>query len=237
MIEVDHRTPYPPGKDDYRSRHPDQEQFPRHPSQNIISISWRKASDKGDPARYVGNDIGVRARGGGGSLKGIRYLSLRKDSTQDFAPIACQCLQRADRQPPTRNGGSTPSGGLLPPQPPRLPPEQPEQPELPEANEKGTLPLRPHLFRPCRIEEEEGAVDTCFCDWGTTGEATRTQPWPVSPKTSKESSVDARSVGQERHSKPHTSWPGQSRAKVKERNKWTREGQHNVNGRPLLPGP
>ena len=36
------------------------------------------------------------------------------DSTQDSAPIACQCLQCTDRQSPTRNGRGTPSGGLFP---------------------------------------------------------------------------------------------------------------------------
>ena len=81
---------------------------------SIFSASWCKASDQGDPARYVRNNIGVRARGGVESLKGMRYLSRRTDSTQESAPIACQCLQCADRQPPTRNRGRTPSRGLFP---------------------------------------------------------------------------------------------------------------------------
>ena len=134
---------------------------------NIFSTSWRKASDRGDPARYVGNDIRVRAWGGVESLKGMRYPSLRTDSTQDSAPIVCQCLQCTDRQPPTCNRGKTPSGGLF-------------TGTLSFATgaagatggpRKGRLALRPSFFRPCWAEEEEGAVDACFCDRGTTEEA------------------------------------------------------------------
>ena len=53
------------------------------------------------------------------------------------------------------------------PAPFRLPPEQPEPPE---AAEKGTLPLRPLFFRPCWEEEEEGAIEVCSRNQGTTGE-------------------------------------------------------------------
>ena len=81
---------------------------------NIFSTSWRKASDRVDPARYVGNDIGVRERGGGESRNGMRYPSRKTDNTEKYAPIVCQCLQCTDRQPPTRNGGETRSGGLFP---------------------------------------------------------------------------------------------------------------------------
>ena len=57
------------------------------------------------------------SKGGEEPLNGMRYPSLRMDNTQDSAPIACQCLQCVDRQPPTpptRNRGGTPPGGLLP---------------------------------------------------------------------------------------------------------------------------
>ena len=67
---------------------------------NIFSISWPRTSDRGDPDWYIGNDIRVRARGGGEPRKGMRYPSRRTDSTQDSVPIVCQCLQCADRQPP-----------------------------------------------------------------------------------------------------------------------------------------
>ena len=50
----------------------------------------------------------------------------------------------------------------------RLPPERPEPPE---AAEKGALPLRPLCFQPRGAEGEEGAVEACCCDRGTTGEA------------------------------------------------------------------
>ena len=33
---------------------------------------WCKASDRGDPAQYVGHDIEVQERGGGESRKGMR---------------------------------------------------------------------------------------------------------------------------------------------------------------------
>ena len=85
-------SPFPSGKDDCRSRDPDRGRFPRHPW-TTFSTSWRRASDRGDPARNIGNDIGERVRGGGESLKGMRYPTLRTDITQDSAPIACQCLQ------------------------------------------------------------------------------------------------------------------------------------------------
>ena len=57
--------------------------------------------------------LGMQARGGVESLKGMRYPSLRTDSTQDSDPIVCQYLQCADRQPPTCNRSETPSGGLF----------------------------------------------------------------------------------------------------------------------------
>ena len=98
-------------------------------------------------------------------MKGMRYPSLRMDSTQESAPTACQCLQCADRHPPTRNSGGTPPGGFFL-APFRLPPEPPE------ADEKGASPLRPCLFRPCWVEEDEGAVDVYDCDQGIPQEKT-----------------------------------------------------------------
>ena len=55
-------------------------------------------------AWYVGNDIGMREREGGESRKGMRYPFRKTNSTQESAPIVCQCLQCTDRQPTTRNG-------------------------------------------------------------------------------------------------------------------------------------
>ena len=124
---------------------------------NISRTSWHTASDRGEPARDVGNDIGVRARGGKESLKRMRYPSLRTDGTQDSAP-ACQCLQCADRQPPTRNRGGPQSGGLL----------LGTLAFATGAPEKGALPLHPRRFQPCWVEEEEGAVDAWYHDRGTT---------------------------------------------------------------------
>ena len=49
--------------------------------------------------------------------------------------------------------------------------------------------------------------------------------------------MDVRSTEQERHSKPHASWSGQSRARVKGKDQMIKEGQHNISGRPLQPGP
>ena len=46
---------------------------------------------------------GVGWGGGGGEelcRNGIRYPSLRTETTHWFAPIACQCLQCSDRHPP-----------------------------------------------------------------------------------------------------------------------------------------
>ena len=39
-----------------------------------------------------------------------------------------------------------------------------------EPHEKGALPLLPLFFRPRWEEEEEGLVEACCCDPGTTGE-------------------------------------------------------------------
>ena len=44
------------------------------------------------------------------------------------------------------------------------------RPESPKAPEKGALLLRLLCFQPCWAEEE-GAVEACCCDRGTTGEA------------------------------------------------------------------
>ena len=72
---------------------------------------------------------------------------------------------------------------------------------------------------------------------GQQRKRTKTQPWTDQLKTSEESSVDAMSAEQERRLKPLTSWSGQSQAKGKGKVQKTREGQHNVSGRPLQPGP
>ena len=164
--------------------------------------------------------------------------SLRTDSTQELAPIVCQCLQCTDRQPPTRNRGETLSRGLLP------------GPfsfatGAAGATEKGALPLRPLCFQPRGVEEEEGDVKACCCDRGTTGEtpprsaeeADNNPPWTVQTKISEESSEDATPAEQERRSKPLASCSGQSQARKWEKFQKTREGQHNVSGRPLQPGP
>ena len=63
---------------------------------------------------------------------------------------------------------------------------------------------------------------------------TRTQSWMDQPKKSEESSVDATSVEQERRSKQRASCSGQSEAKEKGKGQKTREGQHNVSGRPHI---
>ena len=79
----------------------------------------------------------------------MRYPSRRIDSTQDSAPIACQCLQCADRQPPTRNGPETLSLGLLP-----------GTPSLASGtaggSRKGPFPLRPFCSRPLLGRERRG---------------------------------------------------------------------------------
>ena len=54
-------------------------------------------------------------------------------------------------------------------------------------------------------------------------------------KISEESLEDATSAEQERCSKPRASWSGQSQARTWEKFQKTREGQHNVSGRPLQP--
>ena len=66
---------------------------------------------------------------------------------------------------------------------------------------------------------------------------TKTMLWTVQKKISEESSEDATSAEQERCLKPYTSCSGQSQAKAMEKYQKTREGQHNVRGRPLQPGP
>ena len=110
----------------------------------------------------------------------MRYLSLRTDSTQDSAPIACQCLQCGDRQPSTRNRAEPRQEDFFP-APFRLPLEQPE------ADKKGALPLRPRFFRPCWAKEEEGAADACVCDQDTTGE--------VPPQSAEEADEDPALTG------------------------------------------
>ena len=96
----------------------------------------------------------------------MRYLSLIPDSTQDSAPIACQCLLCADRQPPHVMDETPCQEDFFP----VLPCLRPERPEPLEADEKGALPLRPFRFPPCWVEEEEAV----FCDRSTMGEA---PPW------------------------------------------------------------
>ena len=112
------------------------------------------------------------------------YPSLRMDSTQESAPIACHCLQCTDRQPPPATEAGPRQENFFP-APFRLPPERPEPPE---ADEKGALPLRPRLFRSCWVEEEEGAVNACNCDRGTTGE--------VPPWSAEEADKDSALTGQ-----------------------------------------
>ena len=55
--------------------------------------------------------------------------------------------------------------------------------------------------------------------------------------TSEEPSEDATSAEQERRSKPRTSWSRQSQAREMEKYQKMREGQHNVSGLLLQPGP
>ena len=89
------------------------------------------------------------------------------------------------------------------------------------AAKKGALPLRPLLFQPCWEEEEEGAVEACYCDRGTMGE--------TPPRSAEEADEDpaldsadidfrgifggSTSAVQERRSKPRASWLGQSQAR------------------------
>ena len=120
------------------------------------------------------------------------------------------------------------------PVPPHLPLERPEPPE---ADEKGALPLCPRFFRPCWAEKE-GAVDICFCDRGTTGEA--------SPRSAEKADEDPALTGPAEDfrgifSECKVRWTRASfeaerilaRAesrKAKGRDQQMREGQHNVNG-------
>ena len=127
----------PSGNDNWRSRDPNRGRFPMHPWTSSRPPGTRPVTEEILPDMSVGNGIGVRARGEE-TLKGMRYLSLRTDSTQDSAPIARQCLQGTDRQPPTRNRGGTLSRGLLPG-------TLAFATGVARAAEKGTLPLRPSL--------------------------------------------------------------------------------------------
>ena len=104
MREVNHGTPaprylFPQEKTTVEAATRIEDDFQGILGQHLLDL-LRKASDRGDLARYVGNNIGVREKGGGESKKGMRYPSRRRDSTQESTPIVCQCLQCADRQSP-----------------------------------------------------------------------------------------------------------------------------------------
>ena len=138
------------------------------------------------------------------------YPSHRTDSTQGSAPIVCQCLQCADRQPPTRNRGETLSGGLFPG-------AFLFATRTAGAAEKGALTLRPLRFQPCWVEEEEGSSKPAAATEAPQvrhhqGQQRR-QMKTVQTKTSEESSEDATSAEQERRSKLCASWLGQSQEK------------------------
>ena len=105
----------------------------------------------------------------------MRYPSCRMDSTQDSAPVACQCLQCIDRQPPNATDETSCQEDFVLASP-RL------RPGRPEPDEKGVLPLRRFRFPPCWMEEEEEAVWAVFCDRSTTGE--------VPPRSAEEADVD-----------------------------------------------
>ena len=81
---------------------------------------------------------------------------------------------------------------------------------------------------------EEPRVKHCH---GQQRRQTKTLPWTVQTKISEESQEDATSAEQEHCLKPCRSWLGQSQARKREKYQETREGQHNVSGRPLQLGP
>ena len=118
------------------------------------------------------------------------------------------------------------------PTPFRLPPEWSEPPE---AAEKGALPLRPHFLRPCWVEEEEGVVEACCCDRGTTGETPPRSAEEADEDPSLDSPAeDFRGIFGGCNVR---SWSGQRQARKMEKFQETREGQHNICWRPLQPGP
>ena len=224
-------SPFPPGNDNCRSRDPDRGRFPRHP--------WTTTS-RPPGARPVIKEIlpstsetisGCERE----SRKRMRYLSRKTDSTQESAPMRRQTTPHLQqRRDPARRTFFRPlfvchqsdrSRWRLPK---RVP-----YPCDPSSSDPAGKRKRRVLSKPAAATEEPRVKHR----HGQQRRQMKTLPWTVQTKISEESSEDAMSATQECRSKQCASWSGQNQARKREKYQETREGQHNVSGRPLQPDP
>ena len=106
---------FPPGKDDWRARTQIEDDFQGSHGQ-YPPTTWHKASDRGELARDVGNNIGGQGRGRGEASKRMKYSIRPTGQTASRMQLQepASATNTLKGNPPTGNWGGTLSRGLLP---------------------------------------------------------------------------------------------------------------------------